>query len=310
MAYSDGVPLLPGDGAAGDRHDASAIEAHRQAAHGTDELLRQLARRAEHQGLWPAGRRHSHVQALKQRQAKDNRLAAASLRLADHIAPGERGWQGPLLDVRQRRVPQALGASKQLWAERAQALKRQSFRSHGRERHAPEAGSCPTDQCAPGRHRSIRARREQRGVAHAEGEHSRLGGPRLGGDWRSTTRLSRLRQSSALAQESHSVFSWTSACPKMTDSEHPAALSWQAVGWLWAARERSLLPRESGGGGGGEALYHVRQLVHSFVLALAGPPLARGALTLTHGGPLRSRAELGLGPAVHPIGSLSPRGAA
>ena len=172
MAYSDGVPLLPGDGAAGDRHDARAIEAHRQAAHGTDELLRQLARRAEHQGLWPAGRRHSHVQALKQRQAKDNRLAAASLRLADHIAPGERGWQGPLLDVRQRRVPQALGASKQLWAERAQALKRQSFRSHGRERHAPEAGSCPTDQCAPGRHRSIRARREQRGVAHAEGEHS------------------------------------------------------------------------------------------------------------------------------------------
>ena len=50
--------------------------------------------------------------------------------------------------------------------------------------------------------------------------------------------------------------------------------------------------------------------VHSFVLAFAGPPLARGALTLTHGGPLRSRAELGPGPAVHPIGSLSPRGAA
>ena len=162
MAYSDGVPLLPGDGAAGDRHDASAIEAHRQAAHGTDELLRQLARRAEHQGLWPAGRRHSHVQALKQRQAKDNRLAAASLRLADHVAPGERGWQGPLLDVRQRRVPQALGASEQLWAERAQALKRQSFRSHGRERHAPEGP----------RHRPVRARREQRGVARAEGEHS------------------------------------------------------------------------------------------------------------------------------------------
>ena len=50
--------------------------------------------------------------------------------------------------------------------------------------------------------------------------------------------------------------------------------------------------------------------VHSFVLAFAGPPLARGALTLTHGGPLRSRAELGPGPAVHPIGSLRPRGAA
>ena len=98
--------------------------------------------------------------------------------------------------------------------------------------------------------------------------------------------------------------------PKMTDfgtsSSAQLAGSWLALGGagtlLVAKGERRRRRRRSS--------LQCSTAVHSFVLAFAGPPLARGALTLTHGGPLRSRAELGPGPAVHPIGSLSPRGAA
>ena len=63
-----------------------------------------------------------------------------------------------------------------------------------------------------------------------------------------------------------------------------------------------------GGAEGGREATMFDSMVHSFVLALARPPLARGALTLSHGGPLRSRAELGPGPQCSPRGS--PRGAA
>ena len=91
-----------------------------------------------------------------------------------------------------------------------------------------------------------------------------------------------------------------------TSSSAQLAGSWLALGGagtlLVAKGERRRRRRRSS--------LQCSTAVHSFVLAFAGPPLARGALTLTHGGPLRSRAELGPGPAVHPIGSLSPRGAA
>ena len=128
------------------------------------------------------------------------------------------------------------------------------------------------------------------------------GGPRLGFK---TSPVER-----ACTGESQCVRLDKRVLPKMTDfgtsSSAQLAGSWLALGGagtlLVAKGERRRRRRRSS--------LQCSTAVHSFVLAFAGPPLARGALTLTHGGPLRSRAELGPGPAVHPIGSLSPRGAA
>ena len=61
-----------------------------------EHLLRQLTRRHEHEGHRVAGSRRR--ESLQHRQPERERLARAGLRLAAHVAAGERVFDGGLLD--------------------------------------------------------------------------------------------------------------------------------------------------------------------------------------------------------------------